>query len=420
MPSRDPQKGTMNPLIAQEMRRIGDAMPIPFEVVFADGERFASGDGPPQFALHFRRRAAELRTAAFGHIGLLDAWFDGDLDIGGDLRAVFRAGMQGGYGRPNLLVAERNRLHELARSNATREQAKANARAHYGLPAAFYELWLDDPLLMYTCAYWKEGVESLEDAQAAKIDHVCRKLRLAPGERVVDIGCGFGGFMFRAAEREHVHVTGVNTTTEQVTFVDAAIRARGLGDRLAVVEGDFRDAFRTFDKVVSIGVLEHAGRDQLAEVVRAHADFLAPGGLGLLHFIGHIGRRDTEFFIREHVFPGGWIPSLADVVVAMEDAGLEVVDVENLRRHYAPTLDAWAERFAAHWDRIRALDPGRFDERFRRVWTAYLVGCAEMFRSPVERTHLFQIVFSKGNVTPGSYPMSRAFVYRDDPAGSMR
>jgi cyclopropane-fatty-acyl-phospholipid synthase len=403
----------MNPLVAQEMRRLGESMPIPFDVVFADGERWASGDGSARFTLRFRRRAAELRTAVFGHIGLLDAWFDGDLDIEGDLRAVFRAGMQAGYGRPNLLVAERNRLHELARSNATREQAKANARAHYGLPAAFYRLWLDDPLLMYTCAYWRDGVASLEEAQAAKIDHVCRKLRLAPGERVVDIGCGFGGFMFRAAERAGVHVTGVNTTTEQVAFVAEALRARNLHDRLAVVEADFRDAFGPFDKVVSIGVLEHAGRDQLADVVAAHAAFLAPGGLGVLHFIGHVGRRDTEFFIREHVFPGGWIPSLADVIVAMEDAGLEVLDVENLRRHYAPTLDAWAERFAANWPRIRALDPARFDERFRRVWTAYLVGCAEMFRSPAERTHLFQIVFSKGNVTPGSYPMSRAFLYRD-------
>jgi cyclopropane-fatty-acyl-phospholipid synthase len=411
----------MNPLVAQEMRRLGETMPVPFDVVFADGERWASDGGETAlFTLRFRRRAAELRTAVFGHIGLLDAWFDGDLDIEGDLRSVFRAGMEAGYGRPNLLVAQRNRLHELARSNATREQAKDNARAHYGLPAAFYALWLDDPLMMYTCAYWREGVTSLEEAQAAKIDHVCRKLKLVPGERVVDIGCGFGGFMFRAAERAGVHVTGVNTTTEQVAHVDAAIRRQGLQDRLAVVEGDFRDAFRAFDKVVSIGVLEHAGRDQLAEVVRAHADFLAPGGLGMLHFIGHVGRRDTEFFIREHVFPGGWIPSLADVIVEMEDAGLEVVDVENLRRHYAPTLDAWAERFAANWERIRPLDPARFDERFRRVWTAYLDGCAEMFRSPAERTHLFQIVFSKGNVTPESYPMSRAFLYRDDPGAPPR
>jgi cyclopropane-fatty-acyl-phospholipid synthase len=136
----------------------------------------------------------------------------------------------------------------------------------------------------------------------------------------------------------------------------------------------------------------------------------------VLHFIGHVGRRDTEFFIRDHVFPGGWIPSLADTIVAMEDAGLEIIDIENLRRHYAPTLDAWAERFERNWPRIRELDPARFDERFRRIWQTYLIGCAEMFRSPAERTHLFQIVFSKGNVSRTGYPMSRAFLYADDVA----
>jgi hypothetical protein len=175
-------------------------------------------------------------------------------------------------------------------------------------------------------------------------------------------------------------------------------------DALRVIDTDFRDCLGPYDKVVSIGVLEHAGRDQLEEVVRAHAAFLKPGGLGMLHFIGHVGRRDTEFFIREHVFPGGWIPSLADVIVAMEDSGLEIVDIENLRRHYAHTLDAWTERFDRNWDRIHAIDPAKFNERFRRTWRTYLVSCAEMFRSPIERTHLFQIVFSKGNITEPLLP----------------
>jgi len=158
-------------------------------------------------------------------------------------------------------------------------------------------------------------------------------------------------------------------------------------------------------------VLEHAGRDQLAEVIRAHAELLRPGGLGMLHFIGHLGRFETELFIRKHVFPGGWIPSLADAIVAMEHCGLEVLDVENLRRHYAPTLDAWAERFDRRWDEIQALNSARFDERFRRVWRIYLVSCAEMFRSPAGYTHLFQVLFSKGNVTASSYPMGREHVY---------
>jgi cyclopropane-fatty-acyl-phospholipid synthase len=192
------------------------------------------------------------------------------------------------------------------------------------------------------------------------------------------------------------------------------IRARGLSERIALREADFREVDQQYDKVVSIGVLEHAGRDQLREVVRAHADFLKPGGLGMLHFIGHVGVRDTELYIREHVFPGGWIPSLAEAIAAMEDAGLEILDVENLRRHYAPTLDAWAERFERNWPRIQTIDPGRFDERFRRIWRTYLISCAEMFRSPASCTHLFQVLFSKGTVSAQGYPMSRAFLYKDD------
>jgi len=410
------EKGqTVRSLIARELESISAKVAVPFEMIFADGTRYRNRDAPPRFSIRFRNRAAERSISAFGHIGLLDGYFKGDIDFEGDFREAIRTGLHG-MGFSNPLLTVRNRWHEFRRSNASRSRARENARAHYGLGADFYRLWLDDPLMMYTCAYWKEGTRSLEQAQTNKIEHVCRKVRLAAGESVVDIGCGFGGFMFHAAEHYGVSVTGVNTTTEQVAWVDAEIRRRGLERRIGVVEADFRDVSGPFDKVVSIGVLEHAGRDQLAEVVRAHADFLKPGGLGMLHFIGHVGRRDTEFFIRQHVFPGGWIPSLADVIVAMEASGLEVVDIENLRRHYAPTLDAWAERFTRNWDRIRALDPSRFDERFRRIWLTYLIGCAEMFRSTMWYTHLFQIVFSKGNIAEKSYPMSRAFLYRDDAA----
>jgi cyclopropane-fatty-acyl-phospholipid synthase len=386
---------------------------VPFAVRMPDGALCPSGPGAPAFTLAFRTDAALVSTFARGHIGLLEAWFDQEIDLEGDLGAAFGAALAAGFDlqfRPwNALD---NRLHEWRHSNASPEQAKANARAHYGLGAGFYRLWLDDPLMMYTCGYWPEGTRTLEDAQRNKIDHVCRKLRLAEGERFVDIGCGFGGFMFRALETTGAHGTGINTTTEQVEWLRAEIASRGLEGRLDVREADFRETDGLYDKVVSIGVLEHAGRDQLAEVIRAHAAFLKPGGLGMLHFIGHVGRFETELFIRKHVFPGGWIPSLADVIVEMERCGLEVVDVENLRRHYAPTLDAWAERFAARWPEIQALDPARFDERFRRIWLAYLVGCAEMFRSAAGYTHLFQIVFSKGNVTAAGYPMGRDHVYR--------
>jgi cyclopropane-fatty-acyl-phospholipid synthase len=401
----------MRSLIESRLARFGERVATPFAVTFPDGTQFANQDGEPEFRLVFRNSRALLRTAAFGHIGLLEAYFDGDLDVEGSLGLAMAAGMTGGMDHATPLVKIRNWWHEFRLGNGSWEQAKENARFHYGLGFDFYRLWLDESLLMYTCAYWKEGTRTVEEAQRNKVEHVCRKLQISPGESVIDIGSGFGGFMFHAEQFHGARLTGLNTTTEQVDWLRGEIKRRNLDKSLDVIECDFRDVRKQYDKVVSIGTLEHAGRDQLAEVVRAHADFLKPGGVGMLHFIGHVGVRDTEFFIRRHVFPGGWIPSLAQVIVAMEDAGLEVVDIENLRRHYALTLDAWAERFDRNWPQINALDPKRFDEHFRRVWRAYLYGCAEMFRSPNGRTHLFQIVFAKGNVTRESYPMSRTFLY---------
>ena len=398
-------------LVDAVMRRIGKGTEIPFAVRFAGGGEYRNLPGAPAFTLVIRSARVYARIAAFGHIGLLESWFDGEVEVEGSLAKAMAVGMQSGITAARPLVGLRNRWHELRFSNRGWTQAKRNAEAHYALGTEFYRLWLDDPLMMYTCAYWKEGTRTLEEAQRNKIEHVAAKLRLAPGEEVVDIGSGFGGFMFHAHARHGVRVTGINCTTSQVEMVRAEIARRRLGGALSVIDTDFRDARRQYDKVVSIGTLEHAGRDQLEEVVRAHAAFLKPGGLGMLHFIGHVGHFQTEFFIRKHVFPGGWIPSLAHTVAAMERAGLEVLDIENLRRHYALTLDAWAERFERNWEAIRALDPRRFDERFRRIWRAYLVGCAEMFRSPAGYTHLFQIVFSKGNATRRSYPMSRGFLY---------
>src|SRR5437773_1610110 len=298
-------------LIETALRRVGERTSIPFAVRFAEGGEHRTSDQPPAFTLVFRDARAYWRIAAFGHIGLLEAYFDGELDIEGNLAEAMAAGMEGGMDRPKLLVRVRNWWHELRLSNASWRQARTNADFHYALGPEFYRLWLDDPLMMYTCAYWKEGTRTLEEAQRNKIDHVARKLLLAPGEEVVDIGAGFGGFMFHAHERFGVRVTGVNTTASQADMVRGEIERRRLGGTLQVLS-DFRDARREYDKVVSIGTLEHAKR---------------------------------------------------------------------------------------------------FDERFRRIWRVYLYGCAEMFRSPKGHTHLFQVVFSKGNVTQASYPMSRGFLY---------
>lgn len=398
--------------VRDRMSALGGSVETCFRLTFADGSEYQNREGAPAFTIVMRRPRAQWRILLFGHIGLMESYFDADVDVDGDLGTAFQVAFESGFERdPNALIRLRNRWHELRLSNRSVTQARANARFHYAIGTQFYRYWLDTPLMMYTCGYWKEGTTSVDEAQVNKVDHVCRKIKLTRGESVIDIGCGFGGFMFHAHEHYGAIPHGLNTTPEQVTAVQEEIRRRGLEGRMEVRLADFREVDKQYDKVVSIGVLEHAGRDQLAQVVKAHADFLKPGGLGMLHFIGHVGVRDTEFYIRKHVFPGGWIPSLSQTIAQMERYGLEIVDIENLRRHYAPTLDAWLERFDRNWEHIRALDPGRFDEKFRRVWRTYLISCAEMFRSAAGRTHLFQIVFSKGNVTKDTYPMSRSFLY---------
>jgi len=400
-------------LVGRKLAAIGAATPVRFRAVFSDGAAYTNCEARqvPEFTVTFRTARAALRVLAFGPVGLLESYFDGNLDIEGNFPLAFRAALDAGFDNSqNALVSLRNRWHEFRFSNKSIAQAKANASFHYDVGEPFYKLWLDRVGMMYTCAYWKEGTKTLEEAQQNKMDHVCRKVQLKRGETFIDVGCGFGGLLFHALEHYGALGTGINAATRQVVELRAELARRGLDDRIGLVECDFREMPGQYDKLLSIGTLEHAGPDQLQEVIRAHADAMKPGALGVIHFIGHVGDFSTEFYIRKHIFPGGWIPSLSLAIDAMEKCGLEVIDIENLRRHYALTLDAWASRFDQNWPAIQALEPRRFDERFRRTWRTYLWACAEMFRSKNSHTHLFQVLVSKGNIA-GNYPMSRAFLY---------
>jgi SAM-dependent methyltransferase len=224
--------------------RAGKATSIPFRVRFAAGGEYCNSEQPPAFTLIFNTARAERRAALFGHFGILEAYFDGEADIEGSLAKALAAGMEGGADQPTVPVKLLNRWHELLHRNASRTQAQKNAEFHYALGPEFYKLWLDDPYMFYTCAYWKDGTRTLEEAQHNKAEHVARKICLKPGEEVVDVGSGFGGFLLYADERHGAKVTAINTTGSQAGHARKHVESRRLGAAVQM-HGDFRDAVVT-------------------------------------------------------------------------------------------------------------------------------------------------------------------------------
>ncbi|MEM7424004.1 MAG: cyclopropane-fatty-acyl-phospholipid synthase family protein, partial [Pseudomonadota bacterium] len=254
-------------------------------------------------------------------------------------------------------------------------RARRNAAHHYDLGNDFYRLWLD-PDMQYSCAFWEEGVETLEEAQRAKKRHIAAKLNLSPGMRVLDIGCGWGGMALYLASVEDVHVTGVTLAQEQLSVAQARAEYLGLSGRVTFRLQDYRDVTETFDRVVSVGMLEHVGAHHLTEYFLNVRDRLGPDGVALIHSISSKAPPGvTGPFIRKYIFPGGYSPSLSETFEAIEKSGLWPLDNEIWRVHYAKTLAEWRRRFMAV--RPRAVD--LYDEKFARMWEVYLSACECVF-----------------------------------------
>lgn len=251
--------------------------------------------------------------------------------------------------------------------------SRRNVAHHYDLSGAMYRLFLDEDL-QYSCAYFRNPDDPIEQAQIAKKQHIAAKLLLKPGQRVLDIGCGWGGLALSLARMEDVKVLGITLSKEQLAVARDRARAAGLSDRVSFELIDYRQLEGTFDRIVSVGMFEHVGTPQYPTYFTRVKQLLKPDGVAVVHSIGKLhGPSPTNSWIRKYIFPGGYIPALSEVIDPIERSGLLLNDLEVLRLHYAETLKAWRERFLERQDQL----DGIYDDRFRRMWEFYLA-CSEM------------------------------------------
>lgn len=403
----------MSWFLRQMFERIARGQATVLRVTFADGSAWQSRNGDPAVTIVFRTGKAERRTVLLGYVGFFEAYFDGDIDINGDraVAVLMRMAISGGYHyRANPLLWAKRRHLEWRDNNRNFSRAKANARRHYGLPFEFFRLMLGDDAL-YAEGYWPEGTTNLDDAQRQRCDYICRKLRLRPGDRLVEVGSGWGAMAILAAEKYGAHVVNYGLVPEQNRVMQARLERHGLTERVRIVERDHRDLMRepdSYDRYLSVGVYEHAGPSCQPAWIESIATTLKPGGIGVISTTSYIKEFATEFLTIKHIFPGGSVPSLPRTLELLDTYGLHVVDIEELGWHYQRTAEQWLSNFEARWPEIQAVDPHLFTERFRRIWNYYLCGVIEGFRPHGGNLNLHHITFTKGK---GHYPNVRSFIY---------
>jgi cyclopropane-fatty-acyl-phospholipid synthase len=376
---------------------------LPFELELWNGERF--GESPERAAARVvvRDRATLLALALDPQSAFGDAYAHGRLEVVGDLVRFLELAFRARPREGRLAWAVAGLAARWLRPNTLRG-SRANIRRHYDLGNDFYRLWLDQNLV-YTCAYFPTPEASLEAAQLAKLEHVCRKLRLRPGERVVEVGCGWGALAIHMATRWGVRVRAFNISGEQVAWARERAKELGLVGRVEFVEDDYRNAAGRYDAFVSVGMLEHVGPGHYSELGRVIHRCLGPDGRGFLHSIGRARAQAFHPWIERNIFPGAHAPTLGEMVRILEPHDLVVLDAENLRLHYARTLEHWLARFERHTDEVQR----RFGEVFARTWRLYLAGSVAAFRSG--SLQLFQVLFAR--TATNEIPWTRADLYAE-------
>jgi cyclopropane-fatty-acyl-phospholipid synthase len=382
-------------------------------ITTARGGVYTLGDGTGNpVALRFTARAAERGVILDPELKLGESYMDGTLILEqgsiADVLAVLLgpAAQPPFWARPLRLLRY---LHRRFKQLNWRGRARRNVAHHYDLDDRLYSLFLDADR-QYSCAYFETPGQSLDEAQLAKRRHLAAKLLIRPGQRVLDVGCGWGGLALYIAENCASHVTGITLSQQQLAVARARAAEKGLGAKGPGASADFRlqdyrEMVEKFDRIVSVGMFEHVGVGFYDEFFRKCSAALDRDGIMLLHSIGRPeGPSVTNPWIAKYIFPGGYIPALSEVLPAVERAGLLITDIEILRLHYAETLRAWRQRFLAHREEVERI----YDQRFVRMWEFYLAASEMAFRE--QALMVFQLQLTKRQ---GIVPMTRDYIERE-------
>ncbi len=372
------------------------------EIDYWGTEKKVYGTGKPSAHLLIKDPKVLKDIIQKSELGFGEAYMDGRLEISNEeLHGLLRLTAENA-----ALMDSIGKLKNYKFQKNAKAHQKRQIQTHYDLGNDFYKLWLDDTMT-YTCAYYRTPNDTLEQAQRQKIDHVLRKLQLQKGHEFVDIGCGWGHLVVRAAKLYGAKGLGVTLSHEQYKFATELAEREGVADLATFKEMNYRDLLpnkKLYDRVVSVGILEHVGTGNHRQYFDVVNGLLKPGGVSVVHSITQQIERTMPAWIDKYIFPGGYIPSMREIVALMPKYGFRVTDMENLRPHYALTLEEWLRRFEKHLPAITAM----YDERFVRMWRLYLAGSISGFRDG--ESDLMQIVFTKG--INEDMPLTREHLYK--------